>query len=130
MANTKTTTRKAPAAKAAKAAPAKAATATPVAPNQAAYGLRTAPTAQGKRRTMLPENAQVTMVTLANPKQAGSGAHVRYQQYLALHKAGKFTVAHVLNAGVQPSDLIYNLKNGHIQVAGCKVVAGKVVVAS
>lgn len=126
--NTKTarTTRTAKAAPKAKAAPAKAAPAT-----TQEFGLRAAPTKQGLRRTMLPEGAAVEMLVTANPKRAGSGAYVRYQQYLDLHNAtkGKFTVADVLNRGVQPSDLIYNLKHGYIAVAGVQVKGSTVTVA-
>lgn len=123
-----TKTKTAPAAKRtakAKAAPAAKAPATE-APQE--FGLRAAPTKQGLRRTMLPEGAAVEMLVTANPKRAGSGAHVRFNQYLALHAKGKFTVADVLNAGVQPSDLIYNLKHGYIAVAGVEVKGSTVVV--
>lgn len=107
------------------------------APDAPAYGLRAAPTKQGTRRTMLPEAATVAVTYMvdgkaANPKRHGSGAHVRFAQYLRLHNAKGahgFTVQDVLNAGVQPSDLLYNLRHGYIEVQGVTMQGSNVVVA-
>ena len=104
----------APAAKGKGKAPAKA-KATPK-----GFGLRANPTAQGKRRTALNETAKVKVMVKANPKTAGTGAFNRFACYMALAASkgnGKFTVADVLNKGVQPSDLRYNITHGYIELA-------------
>lgn len=83
------------------------------------YGLRAAPTQVGKRRTNFAETGKVKLLVTANPKRPGTGAYGRFAAYQALankHGNGKFTVAQVLNAGVQPSDIRYNVKHGYIAI--------------
>ena len=132
MAQTKTNTRKATTRKAtAKAAPAPKATdnATDALPK----GLR-APTGAN---VQLPMAGTVEVLfmdngTPANPKRPGSNAHARFGTYLAMQAAkgaNGYTVADLLKAGVQPSDLRYNLRHGYIAVAGVTVDGRNIVVA-
>lgn len=115
-----TTTRKAQAPAQATSAAQAAQQAAQQAPS---YGLRAAPTAQGQRRTAYNEAALVTLLVQHNPKRPGTGAYNRfaqYQQLAAKHGNGAFTVQQVLNAGVQPSDIRYNVKHGFIALADPK----------
>lgn len=83
------------------------------------YGLRAAPTAEGKRRTGFDESSLVKIEVQDNPKRPGTGAFNRFMQYQSLaakHGNGKFTVKQVLDAGVQPSDIRYNVKHGYISL--------------
>lgn len=124
MAQAKTKTARTTKAKA-NAAPAPAADALP-------KGLR-APTGAN---VQLPMQGAVKVVFMdankkpANPKRPGSNAHARFNTYLRLEAAGKgYTVADLLAAGVQPSDLRYNLRHGYITVAGVQVDGATIVVA-
>lgn len=109
-----------------KAAPKAPATASNV---PAGHGLRAEPTAQGKRRISLDEAMLVTVLGTGtaekpqNPKRPGTGAWNRFAQYMALAKEkgnGKFTVGQILDAGVQPSDVHYNVRHGYITTAAAK----------
>ena len=96
------------------------------------YGIRTAPTPQGKgKRSKFALASKVKVLTFAkgnkgplvNPKMANTGAYNRFNKYIALakqHGNGKFTVLHVLNAGVQPSDLNYGFKHVMLAISGYK----------
>lgn len=125
--NAKTTTRKAATKRAATNAPAPAAAALP-------KGLR-APTGAN---VQLPMQGGVEVLYMqdgkpANPKRPGTNAHARFGTYLAMqaqHGANGYTVAALLAAGVQPSDLRYNLRHGYIAVQGVTVQGSTIVVAS
>lgn len=130
MANTTKTARTARTA--AKAPAAKAAPAPAPAAEQAAplpKGVRPAlPEGQAYSMRAHPAGAYVTVMVGHNPKQAGSGAANRfalYGQLVAQHGNGNFTVQQVLNSGVQPSDVRYNVRNGYIALTPTKGAAPK-----
>lgn len=125
--NTKANTRKARTTKAAaKAAPAKTA---PAVTEAATVADDTAPLRGLRAKASgaaiaLPKGATVAVLVQDNPKKAGSGAYNRFACYMRLQAskgAHGYTVADVLDAGVQPSDLRYNLRHGYIEVQGVAV---------